>query len=76
VTVNKYNPPGETRYIGDTKRGLQEIIDFARNESGYHGSKYDVTENNCRQFARALASFMGVEDGFKAHTVWYTCTSK
>jgi hypothetical protein len=31
VTVNRYDPPGETRSIGETKRGLQEIIDYARN---------------------------------------------
>lgn len=55
VTVNRYDPPGETRYIGDTKQGLNNIIDFARNKSGFHNSKYDVTENNCRQFARAMA---------------------
>lgn len=60
VTVNKYNPPGETKYIGDTKMGLQQIIDFARNESGFHNSKYDVTGNNCRQFCHIMAKFMGV----------------
>lgn len=30
VTVNRYDPPGETRYIGDTNRGLNSIIEFAR----------------------------------------------
>lgn len=30
VTVNRYDPPGETRYIGDTNKGLDSIIEFAR----------------------------------------------
>ena len=76
VTVNRYDPPGETKYIGDTKKGLNEIIDFARMKSGFHNSKYDVTENNCRQFARVMAQFMGVESGFDSQSKWYTCTKK
>ena len=76
VTVNRYKPPGETRYIGDTKKGLNDVIDFARNKSGFHNSKYDVVENNCRQFARVMAQFMGVENGFNKQTEWYKCTKK
>lgn len=76
VTVNHYDPPGELRYIGDTSKGLQAVIDYARTESGYHNSKYDVTENNCRQFARVLAEFMGVAEGFDKNTTWYSCTKK
>lgn len=54
--------------------GLQDIIDYARNQSGFHLSPYDVFANNCRQFVRIMAREMGIEDGFEAASKGYFAT--
>ena len=64
VTIKKSAPTGDLYQIGDTTKGLNPIIDFARKGSGFHGSDYGVFDNNCRHFSYALAKFMGVEDGY------------
>ena len=64
VTIKTSAPTGDLYNIGDTKKGLNDIIDFARNGSGFHGSDYGLLDNNCRKFAYALAKFMGVEAGY------------
>ncbi len=55
VTVKRSAPTGKQKYIGDTHKGLQDIIDYARKDSGFHGSDYGVTDNNCRQFCSIMA---------------------
>jgi hypothetical protein len=75
VTIVKSAPPGKTIKIGYTQQGLGDIEKYAR-ECGWNGSKYDVTSNNCRKFARELASFMGLEDEFDENTKGYDFTGK
>lgn len=64
VTIKRSPPTGKKVHIGDTLKGLQEIIDFARVGSGFHNSDYGVTDNNCRIFCSKMASFMSVKGGY------------
>lgn len=75
VTIVKGTPPGTTIKIGYTQRGLGEIEKYAR-QSEWNGSKYDVTSNNCRIFAREIAKFMGLDGDFEEFTKDYACTGK
>lgn len=65
ITVRKTPPAGKSYYIGDTNKGLQQIIDFAREESGFHNSDYGLFDNNCRIFCSKLAQFMGVMEQYQ-----------
>lgn len=71
VTIKRSAPTGKVIRIGETKKGLNEIIKYAREECGFHDSAYGVTDNNCRIFAAKLAEFMGVLDGYKKASKGY-----
>lgn len=64
VTIKRSAPTGKQQRIGKTMKKLNEIIDFARVQSGFHNSAYGVTDNNCRIFCAKMAIFMGVKSGY------------
>ena len=74
VTIKTSAPTGDKKYIGDTSKGLQQIIDYARVGSGFHGSDYGVTDNSCRTFCSKMASFMGLEFGYSGASAGYFFT--
>ena len=66
VTIKRSAPTGKSQEIGETDKSLNDIIEFARVGSEFHGSDYGVMDKNCRRFCAAMARFMGVYEGYKS----------
>jgi hypothetical protein len=64
VTVKRTPPTGEVETLGTTNVGLAQIIEFARNGSGFHNSDYGLANHNCRHFSHDLAAMMGLEEQY------------
>ena len=75
VTIKRKGPTGSIHYLGDTRKGLDDIIAHARTHSGFHGTSYGVLDNNCRHFCHSMAKFMGVEQKYLEATAEYMFSS-
>lgn len=64
VTIKRTPPTGKVILIGQTSKGLDSIINYARKECGFDDSPYGLTDNNCRIFCAKLADFLEVYKGY------------
>jgi hypothetical protein len=74
VTIKRSAPTGKVQPLGQTRQGLDAIIDFARVGSGFHNSDYGVMDNNCRQFAAGVCDFMGLGKAYDAAAAGFFAT--